>query len=113
MGLEMTDIRDPMESKGRGRKPARKSFQESGEETGGLKGVTAMERLRGGCDMGRHRIHCSGLDAQGKEGAVLERPWLKAVVTGLLEGQSYLSTEDNTAVQAGALSRAGASLSPL
>lgn len=59
MGLEMTDVRDPTESKGRGRKHARKCFQESGEETGGLKLVTALEMLRGGSDVDRHRIHCA------------------------------------------------------
>lgn len=43
----------------RGRKPARKSFQGIGEETGGLEGVTAMEVLRGGCDVDRYRIRCA------------------------------------------------------
>lgn len=57
-GKELT-IRDPKESKERGRKPAGTSFQESWEETGGLKGVTAMEMLRGGCDLGGHRILCA------------------------------------------------------
>lgn len=50
-------LRDLTESKGRGRKPARKSFQESEEEAGGLKQVTAMEMLRGGCEVSRHTLH--------------------------------------------------------
>ena len=47
----------------------------SGEETGGLKGVTVMEMLRGDCDMGRHSIdtRCPGLDVQGNDGTSLDR----------------------------------------